>query len=116
MTHSQLLSDAEVDKLDKIHNLTIVFDLDGVICSEEKTFEHAFATSNEKCIQIINHLSTKNTIIIHTARSWAEFTLTQAQLTRWKVEYHTLICGKPIADMVVDDRSIPSVELLMEVL
>jgi hypothetical protein len=45
-------------------------------------------------------------IIIHTARGWGELAMTMRQLKEWGVKYHTLICGKPIADIIIDDRSV----------
>lgn len=95
---------------------TVVCDLDGVLCSEERTFEHSVAIPYQDQIDAINRLfDTKRVVvIIHTARGWGEFTMTQRQLVSWGVKYHTLICGKPIADIVIDDRSVTTVDDALE--
>jgi hydroxymethylpyrimidine pyrophosphatase-like HAD family hydrolase len=94
---------------------TIVCDLDGVLCSEEKTFERAFAQPIKSEIEALNRLhDIGHVVLIHTARSWAEFLITSKQLKELGVRYHTLICGKPVADIVIDDRSVTSVAEALE--
>ena len=90
-----------------VQNKTIVCDIDGVLCTEEKTFERSIAKPLQKEIEILNALYNQNNIIIlHTARGWGEFKMTERQLKKWGVKYHTLLCGKPIADILIDDRSV----------
>ncbi len=92
-----------------------VFDLDGVICSEEKTFERTLAKPNKDLIDKINNLfSHGNIIIIYTARSWAEYRATKKWLYENNVYYDELIMGKPVYDIWVDDRSINPEEFLKE--
>lgn len=89
--------------------LTIVCDLDGVLCTEEKTFSRSLALPIKEEIHNLNKLySLGHTIIIFTARGWAEYEMTKDWLIRHNVMYHNLICGKPIADILIDDRSFKS--------
>lgn len=93
-------------------NKTYVFDLDGVICSEEKTFERSFSKPNSDIISKINALSASgNTIIIFTSRSWAEYRVTKKWLEDNNVSYDELIMGKPIYDYWIDDRSLRPEEM-----
>ena len=94
---------------------TIIIDIDGVICSEEKTHERMFAKPNKQAISHIKELYLEgHTIILHTARSWAEFKMTNEWLVENEVLFDSLVCGKPCGDYVVDDRSFKSVEELIE--
>ena len=98
-------------KITKMKSLTIVIDIDGTICNEERTFEKIFAKPLFGVIEIINSLyESGNIIILYTARSWQEYRATKEWLKLYDVKYHELICGKPFADVFIDDRSCKSVE------
>jgi hydroxymethylpyrimidine pyrophosphatase-like HAD family hydrolase len=84
-----------------------VFDLDGTICEERPTFERSLAAPNVEIINVINDLYIKgHFIIIFTARSWAEYTMTKEWLIENKVNHNILMCGKIIYDKWIDDRAI----------
>jgi len=84
-----------------------VFDLDGTLCEERKTFEKSLANANKYIIGKVNSLyDDDNTIIIYTARSWSEFKMTEYWLKENNVKYHILMCGKVIYDYWIDDRAI----------
>jgi histidinol phosphatase-like enzyme len=84
-----------------------VFDLDGTICSEKPTFEKSLAEPIYGIITKINKLFDEgNHIIIYSARGWQEYNMTKYWLDSNSVKYHQLICGKPIYDYWIDDRSI----------
>ena len=104
--------------------MIIAIDLDGTICEEKPTFEKSlaepmflkppinlknlcgynFVTSNS--VHFVNTLyKLGHTIIIFTARSWSELPMTLEWLKKHKVQYHTVVCGKPVYDVIVDDRS-----------
>jgi len=83
-----------------------VFDLDGTICEERKTFEKSLAAPKQDVIDLVNKLfDDGNTIIIYTARSWSEFKITEHWLKEKDVKYNVLMCGKPIYDVWIDDRA-----------
>lgn len=88
-------------------NKVIAIDMDGVICSEERTFDRPLAQPIEGAIDSINKLyRDDNTIIIWTARGWEQFKTTAEWLARHGINYHTLLMGKPIVDFFIDDRAI----------
>ena len=94
---------------------TIVIDIDGVLCSEEKTHERVFATPIKQAITYINELvECGHTVILFTARSWAEFKITYSWLINNGVRFHSLVCGKPCGDFYVDDRSFRSMSELID--
>lgn len=86
---------------------TYVFDLDGTLCEERKTFEKCLALPKQNIINYVNELHEQgHTIIIYTARSWPEFKMTEHWLTANNVKYNILMCGKPVYDHWIDDRAI----------
>lgn len=87
--------------------MRIIIDLDGTICTEEKTYSRCLAKPLEKAIESINKFYDEgNTIIIHSARSWQEFEMTEHWLKSHGVKYHQLVLGRPIGDVWIDDRAI----------
>lgn len=86
---------------------TYVWDLDGTLCEERRTFEKCLATPKQNNIDIINKLyNNYNQIIIYTARGWQEYKMTEDWLKRHNVKYHLLICGKVQYDFWIDDKAI----------
>ncbi len=81
--------------------------MDGTICSEERQFSRCLATPKENAVETINKLyDDGNTIIIYSARTWAEYEMTTEWLKKHNVKYHQLFMGKPVGDVWIDDRAI----------
>ena len=88
--------------------LVIAIDLDGTICTEERTFEKSLAKPIEGAIKRIQELySSGHTIIIWTARGWEQFRITEDWLRENEIPFHSLLMGKPIVDLWIDDRALP---------
>lgn len=87
--------------------MMILIDLDGVICTEEKTFERSLAKPLPGVQVAMEALSKAgHTLIIYTARSWAELRMTKKWLDDNDIVYDGIHMGKPIGDIIIDDRSI----------
>ena|SRR5580765_5654590 len=87
--------------------MTILVDLDGVICTEERTFERSLATLKPGAREAMQALcDAGHTVVIYSARTWAELKMTEAWLREHQIPYHGLHLGKPIADWHIDDRAI----------
>src|SRR2546430_1601194 len=87
--------------------MIINVDLDGGICSEEKTFERALAVPIPGSREALQKLAAAgHTIVIYSARSWAELRMSEEWLRSNGIPYHGLHFGKPIADRFVDDRAV----------
>ena len=86
---------------------TILVDLDGVICTEERAFERPLAEPLEGALEAVRKLrAAGHTVIIYTARGWPEYRTTM----RW-LDDHGFVCdglhmGKPVADLWIDDRAV----------
>lgn len=87
--------------------MQIIIDIDGTICSEERQFSRPLATPNENAIESINTLYDQgHTIILYSARTWAEWEVTSHWLKQNHIKYHQLFLGKPVGDVWIDDRAI----------
>jgi hypothetical protein len=87
--------------------MQIIIDLDGTICTEEKTYSRSLAKPNKGAVKSVNALYDQgHTIIIYSARTWMEFEMTTQWLKTNKINYHQLVLGKPVGDVWIDDRAI----------
>ena len=86
---------------------TIMVDLDGVLCTEERTFERALAQPIDGAADALRRLrAAGHTVVIYTARGWPEYRMTRQWLDEHGVEYDGLHMGKPVADVWIDDRAV----------
>lgn len=86
---------------------TIMIDLDGVICTEERTFERPLAEPLAGAREALAQLrAAGHTVIIYTARNWPEYRVTKKWLDDHGFAYDGLHMGKPVADVWIDDRAI----------
>lgn len=96
---------------------TWVFDLDGTICTQEKSGEYHLASPIEKVVEKIRVLHVMgDRIVIYTARGMNTaggdptkipidlLIMTEKWLERHDVPYHQLVFGKPAGDVYVDDK------------
>lgn len=103
---------------------TLIFDIDGTICTQETDYSQA------KPIQeVIEKLNKKfdegYQIVLFTARGtetgidWSN--VTKEQLDRWGVKYHDLYFGKPAGLKYIDDKGVnvyswePNIEYLASI-
>ena len=87
--------------------MQIIIDLDGTICTEEKTYSRSLAKPNNGAIVAVNKLyDLGHIVIIYSARSWMEYEMTVDWLKKNDIRYHQLVMGKPIGDVWIDDRAI----------
>jgi uncharacterized HAD superfamily protein len=94
------------DTLTAIKNKVIAVDIDGTICTEERTFERPLAKPLPGALEAILMLkSNSNTIIFWTARGWEQYKITKIWLDEHGFIYDQLVMGKPIVDMMIDDRA-----------
>ena len=87
--------------------MTLAIDLDGVICTEEKTFEKPLALPIPGAVEAVNWFFDEgHTVLIWTARGWEQYRMTIDWLSRNGFRFHSLLMGKPIVDYFIDDRAI----------
>ncbi len=86
---------------------TIMVDLDGVVCTEETTFERPLAQPIAGAKEALAQMrAAGHTVVIYTARGWAELKATKKWLDDHGMQYDAIHMGKPIAHIWIDDRAI----------
>lgn len=88
---------------------TLIFDIDGTICSQEidyskaQPFQHIIQKINKKYDEgyHITFFTARGT---KTGINWEE--ITRKQLNDWKVKYHDLYFGKPDGIKYIDDKGL----------
>lgn len=87
--------------------MQIIIDIDGTICTEERQFSRPLASPLPGAVASVNALYDQgHTIILYTARTWAEWEVTEHWLRTHGVKFHQLFMGKPVGDVWIDDRAI----------
>ena len=91
---------------------TIVFDIDGIVCTYDIDKPYSEAKPLPENIKLINALYKRgHKIILSTARGrnskggCGYKKLVRKQLTEWDVKYHELYFDKPAGHYYVDDRN-----------
>jgi len=89
-------------------------DIDGTLIYSELIDGTYHVTGyNTALIHKINALYNSGEIIIlHTGRHWNHFKLTIEQLKNAGVKYHSIVHGKPPADIYIDDKAVRPDEFL----
>jgi ribonucleotide monophosphatase NagD (HAD superfamily) len=85
----------------------VVFvDLDGTLCTEEKTFERPLATPLQGAREALERMRSEgHTVVIWTARGWEQYRMSKDWLDRHGFSYDQILMGKPIASVFIDDRA-----------
>ena len=87
--------------------LTIFVDLDGVLATEERTFDRPLAAPLPGARDALAALhAAGRTVVVYTGRGWPEYRYTKQWLDEHGFQYDALLMGKPIADVWIDDRAI----------
>jgi hypothetical protein len=97
----------------------LCFDIDGVICSINKSNDYSKSKPIKKNIKFINLLYYNGyKIILFSSRFMGRyndnakkakkkgFIFTKTQMNLWGLKYHKLLLGKPSYDLIVDDKSL----------
>ncbi len=95
--------------------MRFLFDIDDTILFSEVKPDgsYVYRDADFCLIEKLNTLyDDGNEIILWTGRHWNHLNVTQQQLSAAGVKYHTLIMGKPVADVYIDDRSLRPDEFL----
>jgi uncharacterized HAD superfamily protein len=91
--------------------MQLIIDLDGTICTEEKTYSRSLAKPIKGSVKKINGLyNDGHIIIIYSSRTWMEYEMTSDWLRKHGIKYHQLVLGKPIGDLWIDDRALRFVD------
>lgn len=86
--------------------MTLVFDIDNtILLCDYINGTYTLKSYDPDLVKIVNIEYEKGTqIIVQTARHWNHLQVTKNQLDQIGIKYNTLVMGKPVADLYVDDR------------
>ena len=94
------------DSLTKFRGKVLAIDIDGTICTEERAFDRPLATPLPGAVQALKMLkSNGNTLILWTGRGWEQYRVTKQWLDDHDFPYDQILMGKPVVDLIVDDRA-----------
>lgn len=87
--------------------MIIAVDMDGVLCTEEKTYSRSLAKPMPEAAESIRKLrKLGHKVVIYSARTWAEIEMTEKWLKDNGIEYDGIHLGKIAVDCFIDDRAI----------
>jgi len=88
--------------------MKIVCDIDNTLLyTEFKNNTYIVNSANKELIKKINKAYKQgHLIVLWTGRHWNHLEITLNQLKENKIKYHSLLMGKPPADIYIDDLSI----------
>jgi uncharacterized HAD superfamily protein len=86
--------------------MVIMIDMDGTICSEERPFDRPLAKPLPGAVESVNRMHEQgHVIIIWTGRGWDQYRVTKKWLDDHGFKYSEILMGKPIANLIIDDRA-----------
>lgn len=86
--------------------MVIMIDIDGTICTEESPFNRPLAKPLPGAKDRVNgYVDAGHTVIFWTGRGWDQYLVTKKWLDDHGFKYAQLLMGKPIANLIIDDRS-----------
>ena len=85
--------------------MVIMIDIDGTICTEERPMDRPLAQPLPGAKERINALVDEgHVVVLWTGRGWDQYLITKTWLIENGFKYNELLMGKPIANLIIDDR------------
>lgn len=86
--------------------LVVFIDMDGTICEELSPSLRPKADPLPGAVNAVNRMVAEgHTVVIWTGRGWHEYRETKQWLTDHGFQFAQLLMGKPIANIIIDDRA-----------
>jgi uncharacterized HAD superfamily protein len=86
--------------------MVILIDIDGTVCSEESPFDRPLAKPIDGAVRAVNRYKDEGHIVVFwTGRGWEQYRVTKAWLDQNDFRYDQLLMGRPIANLIIDDRA-----------
>ena len=86
--------------------MVIMIDIDGTICTEESPFDRALAKPLGGAVEAVNRLvDAGHVVVFWTGRGWDQYRVTKKWLDDHGFKYNEILMGKPIANLIIDDRA-----------
>ncbi len=86
--------------------MVILIDIDGTICPEGPPRDRPRAKPLPGAVQAVNRLTDEgHVVVLWTGRGWDEYVATKTWLDEHGFKYAQILMGKPIANLIIDDRA-----------
>jgi histidinol phosphatase-like enzyme len=86
--------------------MVIFIDIDGTICTEESPFDRPLAKPLPGAVEAVNrYVEAGHVVVLWTGRGWDQYRVTETWLAKHGFKYSQLLMGKPIANLIIDDRA-----------
>lgn len=86
--------------------MVIMIDIDGTVCEELAPFDRPLAKPLKGAVKAVNRLvKDGHTVVFWTGRGWDQYRVTEKWLDQHGFRYAQLLMGKPIANLIIDDRA-----------
>lgn len=86
--------------------MVIMIDIDGTICAEGDPADRPLADPLPGAVEAINRfVQAGHVVVMWTGRGWDEYRMTKKWLNDHGFQYSELLMGKPIANLIIDDRA-----------
>lgn len=80
--------------------------MDGTICTEETELDRPLAKPFPGAVEAVNRMVDQgHTVVIWTGRGWGQYKLTEKWLKDNGFKCDQILMGKPIANLIIDDRA-----------
>lgn len=93
---------------------TYCFDIDGTLCTITEGEYQDAKPFMDRIAKVNDLYDFGHTIVLFTARgsttgiNWRN--VTEDQMKKWGVQYHSLLLGKPYADIFIDDKGVNDID------
>jgi hypothetical protein len=86
--------------------MVIMIDIDGTVCAEGRPCDRPLATPLAGAVERINaYTDAGHVIVFWSGRGWDEYLATKQWLDEHGFRYAQLLMGKPIVNLIIDDRA-----------
>lgn len=86
--------------------MVILIDIDGTLCNEGDPRDRPRAVPLPGAVDAVSrYVDEGHTVVLWTGRGWDEYRMTKAWLDDHGFRYAELLMGKPIANLIIDDRA-----------
>jgi hypothetical protein len=86
--------------------MVILIDIDGTICTEERPFDRPLAKPLPGAKERVNSfVEAGHVVIFWTGRGWDQYRVTKQWLLDHGFKFDELVMGRPIANLIIDDRA-----------
>jgi hypothetical protein len=87
--------------------LWVLVDFDNTICNNSGYPDFVPTEPIKGAREALQEIIDKGLkVLVYTARAWSDYSLIEEWLIKNEMPFKTIICGKPLGRVIIDDRAI----------